>query len=852
MILKIVRRELRNNWKFSLLLLLNFSIGLLGFVSLNTFQISLQDVLTANSKNFLSADFAIQARRLLSEPEQNQIKSFIKTELGSDAEVSRMMEFFGMSAANQESNLVNIKAVEAAYPFYGYLKLGSGKVARSGDLIDLQNEKIAWVYPEVLVALNLNVGDSMNLGSTSFKIADTIVDDASQTFRLASLAPRVYIGYRWINDTGLVSFGSTVSDILLIKTVNELDPKGVKESFAKLITDTSIRLSTQEDAEEGSARVLNYLTDYLSLVALVALFLSSLGASFIYRSYLASSVKSMAIWQSLGLTKDKVQSVYLIQVMVVSFAASLCSYVVAYLAMPVLEELLKTFSPVDFDTTPSIATFLVALVTAVLGAALLAIPQLVQIKRLSVAQLFREEASLTTSEVETMPWSEVLFYLPSVAFFWFLSVWQAHSLKIGSAFFFGFLGSALVLWLIGIAVLKFLALASKSGPWYLRYAIMTVTRRRSNSVLVILSLGLASLLLNLMPVLKSSLKQEIEAPKNITLPSLFIFDIQDEQVQGIKDLASQNGWKLNQMSPLIRSRILSINGQNFERVLDTSIAASREEEAEVRFRNRGVNLSYRESLSESETLIEGSWFDPSNSEMQLSVEERYARRMGMKIGDRVKFDIQGIEIEGLVTSLRSVKWNSFSPNFFVLVSPGIIEEAPKTWLASMPAVEGKSAPQVQREILKNFGNISVVDVRATLKKIYDLSVQMSWALELMALLSLLAGTVVVVSMARQQVQSRNWDLNMLKILGATERSLLYGFMIEFTLLALIGALFGIVLSYAVGFGIVYFVFDGVFQIVWLEPILSLLVILALVSIVAVTSLYSLVRQKPALSLSNKS
>jgi len=330
-----------------------------------------------------------------------------------------------------------------------------------------------------------------------------------------------------------------------------------------------------------------------------------------------------------------------------------------------------------------------------------------------------------------------------------------------------------------------------------------------------------------MPQLKESLKADLESPRNLKLPSLFMFDIQDDQIDPLVSFLNERNIRMEFKSPMVRGRILAVNGESYERAEDASQIQSREEEAEVRFRNRGVNLSYRDQLSSSEEIVEGKFYEgvwDGNTEnpFELSVEKRYAERLNLKLNDILLFDVQGVEMTGKITSFRTVKWNSFQPNFFILVQSGVLEQAPKTFLGAIPQMQPNEVAQIQDALVASFPNVSMVDVARSVKRIFELGEKMTWSLEIMAALSLLAGFVVLFSMAQHQVQMRRWDLNMLKILGAKAGDVQKSLLIEFGVLGLIASFFGVTLSLALSLILNLIVFDGTFLMNWKWPVITLI------------------------------
>jgi putative ABC transport system permease protein len=297
-----------------------------------------------------------------------------------------------------------------------------------------------------------------------------------------------------------------------------------------------------------------------------------------------------------------------------------------------------------------------------------------------------------------------------------------------------------------------------------------------------------------------------------------------------------------------------VGGIPFERSAEKSSLTTREQEQESRLRNRGVNLTYREFLSESETLIAGTPlprnFNAAQDKLpEISVEQRYASQLGVKLGDVMGFDIQGIPLQAKVTSLRRVKWTSFQPNFFIEFQPGVLEEAPKTYIAAVDEVSKESRIQLQNQLVGLFPNVSVIDVSTVTQRVLQLFGQMSWALRVIAVFSVFTGMVVLFSIARYQAQSRKTEVQLLKLLGGTPRLINSTQWLEFGGLGLFAACSGVLLSQALSWSVSYFLFDSIWNFNPILPLVTVAGITSLTLIVTRFAVHNTLREKPASLLS---
>lgn len=832
MLWKLAWKDLSRFWKFSLFFILNLSIGLTGFLSLETFKEALKDYLSQNARQILAGDLAVTARRELSEAEKKVLEQI------QSKDRSLSYDFFAMAASGSQSRLVLVKAIEANFPMYGEVQNIDQKVISARDLV--QKNKI-WIYPEVRDYFSINLGEKIKLGNIEFEVSEIIGKDTTLTFRNASLAPRVYIPMSQLKATGLIQFGSTFTQIHTFAFQNESESQIARESIEKGIPDPAVRIENPQSASEDSGRQLKYLSDYLGLVTLVALFLSAIGASYLFRLFIQQKLKDIAILRSLGLKGRTAIFVFIVEILILSLASILLSGLFSLLLFPLLQTTLQSLTPFPLQLSLSLEAFILATVIITLGSFCISLPYLYKIQDISVSQLFSEDHF--QSELGSL---RVWTLLPGLFLFVGLAVYQAQSWILGLGFTAGLIFVLALLSAVGLFLFTLLGkLRIKS--WQIRFSILSMSRRKVASLALFVGISLGSLLINILPQLKTTLQSSMQTDTSTKLPSLFLFDIQDEQESDLKSYLKSKQVQILDFSPMVRARILKLNDQDYERKSANGGFTSRDEEREARSRNRGANLTYRSGLSASESLYEGRSFsqkiDPELAE--LSVERRFADRTDIKVDDILTFDVQGFEFKGKVINLRDVQWTSFQPNFFIVVQPGFLEEAPKTFITALPQLANDTKQKLTREMADLFPNVSVIDVERLVQDVLNLAEQMSLSLELMAWLALLAGYVVLYSIVKSQVTSRRWELNLLKILGAKKFDLRRYLLIEVLVVSALGSAFGASLSFVASFILSFYLFEShlVANFVW--PLISIVGIVLLSYLVGFLASRQIMNEKPA-------
>lgn len=798
--IKFVFKELKNHHRFVLFFVLNLSLGLSGFVALDFFKHSLDNVLKENSKAILGGDLAVSARRPLTKKEMQ----IVKQSAGGEIEKAKIVQMYSMLAGpNGNSRLVHVQAITNNYPFYGSFHFQS---VSPGSETSIHKKPVVWVYPELLGQLNLKIGDEVSIGKLSFRIAHVVEDDPAGNLT-NSVAPRVYISQKYLPQTQLLGPHSFAwhSYIYKIPNKNIFQLKKISKNIFLQLKDPGLRVYTHQSAGENVARLTDYLNDFLSLVALCALVLAFVGMGFLLYSYLKIKVKEMAILMTLGLSRLKTFSLYFLQVIilgVISFFIALLLGVVLFIS---LKPVFAGMIPLEIHFR--MGTLGISVLLAVFIPVLVSLPLFLHIRNIKTSVLLRED----TSKKNKFSFIMCLSFLFSLFGFWILAVGQSHSFYMGSIFTILFLFAGLLLFGGGWLILFILNRYNRSSSPILFWSIRDLCRYRTSSLVCFLCLSLGILLLNLIPQIQQSLLQEIKSPEASSFPSLFLFDIQEHQVGPLKEILFNREVKDFTMMPMVRARLLSINNVKFDKGEGMNTKRlTRDRDNEMRFRNRGFNLSYRSYMYETEKTLKGEEFKGvyqpgklKHSKKQnlswISIENRFAKRLGFQINDVLDFDVQGESVKGIVKNIRKVKWHTFQPNFFVLFQEGILEKFSKTYVATLPGFPDKQTAHIQNSIVSQLPNISIVNIKRVANKVFALSEQITKALQIMSVLCLLLGFVVLYSVASHHVQSRKKDIALFKVLGLSVLNLHKLFLYQFAFITLAAGGLGLMCSLGVSY-----------------------------------------------------
>jgi putative ABC transport system permease protein len=837
-------REIRNNRAFCLFYIVNLALGLIGFISVDSFKQTLDQRVEAESKELLGADLAIRARREITQEELTAVRDT----LPAGTQEIEAVDFFSMVAGpTGRSRLVKIVAFDPGFPFYGTFKTNLHNSISGEDENLIHERPLAWLYPELRGQLDIDLGEKLQVGETTFIISDLVKDESGLSFQAAELAPKVFVSKNFLEKTKLLSQGNTAFRNHLFKLPYGSDLAEVNNEVREALTSPEVRVYSHERVGHRAGRLLRYLSDFLGLVSLVALFLATLGIGYLYQGFINNRTKDVAILVCLGAPVGNALRTYLIQLALLGVAAALPAIVLCMIAIPVLSQALSGFVPVQLDATLHLPSILLALAVAVFGGWFLALPSLRKIRSLRPAELFQESANPSASASR----SSLLFAIPGILAFWGLCVLQSDSSKLANLFFLSLLGSIIVLYFIGHICLWFLDRFFRKSSLNLRLAARSLTRNPKSAVTGFLTLGLGVLLLNLIPQFQYSLENEIGANSGESkIPKLFLFDIQEDQVEDLLQTLKLSGKPLQNLTPWIRGKLIEVRGEQYENLVKQDREFENpEDQRRNNFRNRGFNLSYRNHLLESEEILRGRMvtmnFDQNSSQpAEISVEQKYAESLGLDLGDRIKIEVSGLPVEAVVVNIRRVRWTSFQPNFFVQMQPGVLEGAPKTFIGTLNQLTTVEKQKIQDILVRKFPTISILDVERTGRKILEIVAQMTWALQVMAGLSILAGLVVLYSLAREKARRQKRELNLLKILGASFADLKAQVRIEFGLLSLSASCLGIFLSLGTSYLLAEKVFDRVWSLQWSLPVTIVAGVFALSLLVTELATRKILKEKP--------
>ncbi len=842
--LRLAFQQLLRNKGFALFFILNLSMGLAGFIAVLSFSRSLNRHMDENLKEILTADIEISSNSPLSLEEI----SLLDESLGKDAEKARLIRFYTMARTATDARLSEVMAIDGNYPLYGGFKLLNQTPVKI-----LEKTPAVFITKDTAEAFgfadNSQEKPSLNIGGRTFEILDFFSEDPDTSLSSFDLAPKIYMGIGQLEGTGLIKFGSRVRYSHFFKLRENTDitalTKTLRERFSRRFPGPPrLRINDTTDVNRRISRMTGYFTRFMGLISMTGLFLSGIASAYLFRGYLNSRKKDVAILLSMGAKKSRIYLSISSELMVMGTLASLMAIVISQALIPAFPFIFKGLIPAGTRFHTDGFILILSLFMGMAGSLVFCFPLFIRIFRIKPLMLLRNIPSDSPFSIKH---GVILAagFLPVIAAFFHISFKLAGSARDGGVFIAGFALVLLILSGMGRMIFSGCRILSRTRSMTGRIAFRNLFRNKWSSLSCFVSIAMGAFLISVIPQVQKGLQNEISRPEGLKIPAFFLVDLQDEQKDTFLDLINQEKADLSNLSPMVRGRIMSKNNQPFHN------ENSPEKEKANRGRRLEFNFSYRETLDVSESIVKGPplsktpWSFESGIPFDISVETSFAEQYGIVLGDIMGFEVQGIPLEGRVVNLRKVRWNSFQPNFYLLFQDGVLDDAPKTFLASVSHDSEEKRKILKQKITKEFPNVSIIDVTQLAGRILSISDRLSVSVRFMAWFSIATGLVLIFSIARHEALKNQNQINLLKVLGADSTMVRAVTLLEFGFTGFVAALSGIGLSFGFSFAIAWYFFDSLWQF---DPKASL-VILSLTTLIAMGTAFAASRKtlnsKPA-------
>ena len=679
---------------------------------------------------------------------------------------------------DDDSQLVSVRAVDRDWPLRGEIQLAGDPDPE----IRLQGPEPgqAWGDGALLQSLELRPGATVELGYMELALTAQLLVEPDRGSNLFDIAPRLLIHFEDLEETGLIGPGSRVRYQFLAAG----DPGAVESLRGWLESEMQPgqRLIDLEDANPELREAVNRAQRVLGLASLMAVLLAGAAIAVAAHHYANQRADGAAVMRALGASRRRVLRVYFLRVLAIATVASVTGLALGFAAQFVLSSLLGDWLATDLPPPgwrPVVAGLGVGLITAT-GFALPALLRIGQVPPLRVLQ----------RNLGLPPVSVWLSTTLALVTFGALLYWQSADPGLAAWVLLGTALALVVLGALGLLLIVLLRPLRDRGGMALRFGLANLSRRGGLSAIQMVAFSIGILALLLLAIVRVDLLSAWEQNIPADAPNLFFINIQPGQEQALADRVSAAGLERPEMEPMIRGRLVAINDERVS-------AADFDDDRARRLLEREFNLSYADTPPAHNRVVAGRWFDQDATEHgEWSVESGLMERFGLNLGDTLTFNIAGTPIDGRITNVREVDWDSFKVNFFVIGPPGLLEDQPQTYITALYLPD--DLEQEKNRWLREFPAVTAIDVAALLAQVRSVIDQATRAVEYVFLFTLFAGLTVLYAAVQATRDVRRRETALLRTLGARRQQIRNGLLAEFGTLGLLSGLLAALIASAVG------------------------------------------------------
>ncbi|ANE49737.1 ABC transporter permease [Flavisolibacter tropicus] len=772
-------RDSRRNRSRLFLFISSIILGIAALVAIYSLNENMQTEIDRQAASLIGADLEISSSRQVSPASQKLIDS-----LGDRRSEER--SFVSMALFNKSggTRLVQVKALQGEFPYYGALETEPSTAG-----VSFRNKQQALVDQTLMLQFKAQTGDSIQLGNMNFVIAGTLLRAPGQTGLSASVSPVVYIPLQYLEATGLSQKGSRIGYKFYYKYDRKVNIDKIAKQLEPRLSAEGLNYDTIASQKEETNRSFRDVTRFLSLIGFIALLLGCIGVASSIHIYIREKINSVAILRCLGASSKQSFLIFLIQIAAIGLVGSIVGAFLGTIIQQLLPVVLKEILPIDIPTALSWSSITQGILLGTIISILFALLPLVSIRRISPLNTLRAAFQQQKKKLDPVKW---LIYSLVLLFIFGFALLQMDNWRQALFFTLGVILAFLIL--TGIAaLLMYLVRRFFPGSWsYLwRQGLANLYRPNNQTTILIVSIGLGTAFICTLIFIHSLLLNRVSLSSSGHQPNMVLFDIQPAQKEQVIALTRQQGLPVNGTVPIVNMRLESINDITASRLQqDSTIDVQRW------VFSREYRVTFRDTLSDSEKIAEGKWSGKADKDgtVRVSIEERFAKRNKIHIGDTMTFNVQGSIIPTIVGSLREVDWNRIQTNFLVVFPTGVLEDAPQfhVLLTRVPSKE-KSA-QFQQVLVKQFPNVSIIDLGLVLSVIDDVLSKVGFVIRFMAGFSIFTGLVVLIASVLISKYQRMGESVLLRTLGASKRQLFMITALEYFFLGAFAAATGIILS----------------------------------------------------------
>lgn len=804
----LLRRELRGAQARVLFFVACLAVGVAAVVAVAGLADSVQGAMQREARPMLAADVAVTSRRALPDA-LDEVPAELIADQARLRVFTTMVSAVEQQAGAVDSVLVELKAVEGGYPFYGTIEV----TPENQDLASLLASDTIVVEPSLLRRLQLERGDDLRIGQQTFRIAGEVLAEPDRMEASLAPGPRIFLSMAALERSGLAGTTGRMTYKALYKTP---DVQSATELAGWLERQPDIaawtRVETWTEGNPGLQRGIQQAETFLGLVALLSLLVGGAGVAQVIRAWLARRFDAVATFRCLGLTPSEVGRIYLAQTAVLGLMGSLVGALIGtgcLLLVPVLLGDILPSSAVDPIQPLAILQGTLLGTGIALLFAWAPLRQAQQVPPIRVLRRTVEPLPVSTSQ-------RILGFALLAAALVGVSVLQAGDLTTGLVFSGAV---AFVVVMLGLVAGRMSAglgrLGERQDTWVMRHSLRALGRPGAGTLSAMTALALGVVVVLGTWLLQHRVTSQLGDAFPDTAPSAFLIDVQPDQWQGVEQVLGKMESDRVQSAPMVMGRIAAIDNVRTE-----ALVADLDDDARWAY-TREQRLGIRDGIPSHNTIVEGAWSSIDGVD-EVSLERRFAERLGVGVGSVLTFDVQGVDVPLQVSSIRDVQWESMEMNFFLLVEPGVLDGAPSSRIVTFQIPEGNEG-NLQDALAVDFPNITLINVRQIRDQAKSILERLALAIRSLGGFTAVAGVVILFASVGATTTQRGRQVALLKTLGVTRAAAAMMLGVEYALVGLVAGFVGTLGANVLAFGVQTYLM----RLSW-EPLLgpSLLAVVA--------------------------
>jgi putative ABC transport system permease protein len=720
------------------------------------------------------------------------------------ARVTRMPSVVFAGDAN---TLAVIRAATSGYPLRGRLKTSErllGEVQIT-DAIPAPGE--AWAAPRLLARLGVDSGTEIEVGAARLRVTRVLDFRPDEGWSFVDLAPTLLINEADLGATELIQPGSRVSyRALFAGDRSEVDD--FKTLLEEQLEDGE-RLRDIKDTNPQIRSSMERSGRFLNLASLVSVLLAAVAVAMAARRYSHRHRDRIALLKCMGASESMILRSNVWQLLMLALAGGVIGSLLGFVAQVGLAWLMRDLIGQALPA-PGLSPALLGMITALSVLAGFALPDLVQMSKTPPLRVLRRDLDPPRLRYGAS-------WLAGVAAVLALLLWIMRDTRLVLTIFAGTATTFLALGIAGALLVKALRGFRGAAGVAWRYGLANIARRGRESVVQVVAFGLGMMVLLLLSTVRTDLMTTWRQSLPDNAPNQFMINIQPQEIEAMSAFLAERGLSVPRFVPLVRARMTTINGQDVTQM-------TFEDPQGESWARRDANLSWTDTLQADNRIIAGQFWEPSFRGAEVSVEEEFGRELGLGLGDEVAFDIAGETVSATVTSFRTVEWDSFSPNFFMVFAPGVLDAFPATFITSLHVHDTQR--EVVLDLMRQFPSVTAIDLDAVLSQVRDVMDKAALAVQAVFVFTLLAGLIVLWAAVQATRDERRYESAMLRTFGASKRRVLSGVATEFLAIGLLAGVLAAAGATLAGFLLAENLFDLEYQFslrLWLAgPLLGML------------------------------